>query len=215
MEINRYIDYTLLKPEANLDSLLLLCREAIENNYHSVCVCPWMVKTASQRLKGTETNVCSVVGFPLGYNLTETKVSETIQLIKNGAEEIDMVANLSAFHSREFALVKADIKAAYEVCSGNGFPLKVILETGTLNFEQIRQLCVICAEVGVDFVKTSTGFATIHAELDKVKFMHEILPHRMGIKASGGIRTYEDALKFLSAGAKRIGTSSQIKNVVF
>ena len=212
MDINRNIDFTLLRQDAKLEDLFALCHDARENNFRAVCVHPWMVSKADELLDGTETSVCTVVGFPLGCNLTETKVEETLSLIKAGAEEIDMVANLSAFFSKNDSLVQHDIHAVFQVCQDKGVVLKVIIESGLLNLNQVRHICGICAEVGVDFVKTSTGFATVNAEIEKVMLMREILPKRIEIKASGGIKTYGDAIKFLGAGASRIGTSSLIKN---
>ena len=208
MQINRLIDHTLLKPEATREQILKLCEEARSHNFFSVCINPFNVEYASSILKGSEVCVCTVIGFPLGANTTETKVFETKQAIKDGAHEIDMVINIGAIKNKDWDYVRQDIKSVVNAAEKK--IVKVILETCLLNDVEKIKACELAASAGAHFVKTSTGFSTSGATLEDVKLMkRNILPH-MEVKASGGVRDLAAAKAFIEAGATRLGTSSGI-----
>lgn len=209
-ELSQYIDHTLLKPEATKDQIEKLCQEAIEHSFKSVCINPYYVPTAKKILFGKKPLVCTVIGFPLGMNTTEIKVKETEQAIDDGADEIDMVINIGAMVDGDYDTVKNDIKAIHEVTKDKNKLLKVIFETSKLNNDQIKKACEICFEIGVEFVKTSTGFGGGGATLEHVKLMRDTVGKEMGVKASGGVRDKESAMRMIEAGATRIGTSSGI-----
>lgn len=207
-DISKLIDYTNLKPTATESDIIKLCREAIRYNFYCVCVSPIYVKLCKSILKNTDVKVCSVVGFPLGNSTTNTKVFEAQEIIKNGADEIDMVINISALKSADFRRVYEDIKAVRRVTKGK--ILKVIIETCYLTNEEKIKVAKIVKKAKADFIKTSTGFGTYGAKVSDVKLIKSIVSNELGIKAAGGIKDKETALKMLKAGATRIGTSSLI-----
>ena len=217
---NQIIDYTYLKNDANVDRIKQICNEAKEFGFYSVCIKPDYVSYAKEFLKGSNVKVCTVISFPEGVNKTKEKMTETETAIINGADEIDMVMNYKLLkkatkiddevkRKEKLDIVKDDVAKIARICHGiNSVILKVIIESGELTLEQTKLSCEICVDAGVDFVKTSTGFAKKGAEEDKVKFMRRILPDSVKIKASGGIRTLEDIQRFVKVGADRVGTSA-------
>ncbi|NPV85404.1 MAG: deoxyribose-phosphate aldolase [Anaerolineae bacterium] len=207
------IDHTLLKPDATPDQIAQLCFEARKYNFASVCVNPTHVALCSQLLKGSPVKVCTVIGFPLGATSTEVKVFETKQAIQNGAGEIDMVINIGALKARDLELVARDIRSVVETSHNAGAIVKVIIETALLTDEEKTIACLISKEVGADFVKTSTGFASGGATVEDVALMRRVVGPDVGVKASGGIRTREDAENMVKAGATRIGASAGVKIV--
>ena len=208
MKLNKYIDHTLLKPDASQEQIETLIEEAKKYDFASVCVNPTWVSFAAQSLKGTDVKVCTVIGFPLGANTPELKAFETSDAIQNGANEIDMVINIGALKSRNFDLVERDIRAVVEAAKGT--LVKVIIETCLLTDDEKVKACQIAQKAGADFVKTSTGFSTGGATVEDVALMRKTVGPDMGVKASGGARSYEDALAFIKAGATRIGASSGV-----
>ena len=208
MKLNKYIDHTLLKPDASQEQIETLIEEAKKYDFASVCVNPTWVNFAAQALKATDVKVCTVIGFPLGANTPELKAFETSDAIQNGANEIDMVINIGALKSRNFDLVEKDIRAVVEAAKGT--LVKVIIETCLLTDDEKVRACQIAQKAGADFVKTSTGFSTGGATVEDVALMRKTVGPDMGVKASGGARSYEDALAFIKAGATRIGASSGV-----
>ncbi|NCU17459.1 deoxyribose-phosphate aldolase [Pallidibacillus pasinlerensis] len=209
MEIAKYIDHTLLKPEATKDQIEKLCAEAKQYNFASVCVNPTWVKLASELLEGTDVKVCTVIGFPLGANTPETKSFESVNAVTNGATEVDMVINIGALKSGNTELVQKDIEAVVNAVKGKAL-VKVIIETSLLTYEEKRIACELSVKAGADYVKTSTGFSTGGATVEDIKLMRETVGPDIGVKASGGVRTAEDAKAMIEAGATRIGASSGI-----
>jgi deoxyribose-phosphate aldolase len=209
-DIARLIDHTLLKPEATADKIAKLCAEARENSFASVCVNPYWVGVAEKELAGSVVSVCTVVGFPLGANTTATKVFETGKALASGAQEIDMVINVGALVGGENSAVLHDIRAVVEESHAAKAIVKVILETCLLNEEQKITACKLCVDAGADFVKTSTGFSTGGATVEDIALMRKIVGPALGVKASGGVRSYADVMKMVDAGATRIGTSSGV-----
>ena len=208
MKLNKYIDHTLLKPDASQEQIETLIEEAKKYDFASVCVNPTWVSFAAQALKATDVKVCTVIGFPLGANTPEIKAFETSDAIQNGANEVDMVINIGALKSRNFDLVERDIRAVVEAAKGT--LVKVIIETCLLTDDEKVKACQIAQKAGADFVKTSTGFSTGGATVADVALMRKTVGPDMGVKASGGARSYEDALAFIKAGATRIGASSGV-----
>lgn len=212
MELNKYIEHTLLKQDATADDVMKLLKEAREYNFLGVCVNPCNVKFAKQYLKDTDIKVVTVIGFPLGQATTESKVLETIDAVKNGADEIDMVLNDGKLKDGDFDYIVNEISAIKTAAQGH--VLKVILETDLLTQAEIKRACELCVEGGADFVKTSTGFVKngVGAKVEDVKLMYETVhASGLGVKASGGIRDKEAALNMINAGATRLGTSSGVK----
>ena len=209
MKYNKLIDHTLLKQDASPEQILKLCEEAKEHDFMSVCVNPAYVPLAAEALKGSDVKVCTVIGFPLGMNLTRTKVEEAQLCIKQGADEIDMVINVGMLKSHNDDYVEAEI-AELKAVAGEKV-LKVIIETCLLTDEEKVRACLLAKNAGADFVKTSTGFSTGGATVHDVKLMRETVGPDMGVKASGGVRTHEDLLAMVEAGANRIGTSNGVK----
>ena len=211
MDLNRYIEHTLLKQDATGEELLKLFEEAKKYDFKGVCVNPINVAAAKKYLKDTGVKVVTVVGFPLGANVSEVKAFETQKAVQDGADEIDMVINVSKLKDRDYDFVKKDIETVKEACADR--PLKVILETDLLAKDEIKKACELCIEAKADFVKTSTGFVKngVGAKVEDVKLMSDIVkPCGLGVKASGGIRDKEKALALVSAGADRLGTSSGV-----
>ena len=208
MKLNKYIDHTLLKADASQEQIETLIEEAKKYDFASVCVNPTWVNFAAQALKATDVKVCTVIGFPLGANTPELKAFETSDAIQNGANEVDMVINIGALKSRNFDLVERDIRAVVEAAKGT--LVKVIIETCLLTDDEKVKACQIAQKAGADFVKTSTGFSTGGATVEDVALLRKTVGPDMGVKASGGARSYEDALAFIKAGATRIGASSGV-----
>lgn len=210
--LNKHIEHTLLKQDAKLEDFIKLFKEAKEHNFLGVCINPAYVKLAKEYLNETDVKIVTVVGFPLGANRPDVKAFETSRAVEDGADEIDMVINVTAIKNQDYDFVIKDIKAVKEACKNK--PLKVILETDLLTKEEIKKACELCIEAKADFVKTSTGFVKngVGAKAEDVKLMYEtVSPYRLKVKASGGIRDKETALKMLDAGAERLGTSSGVK----
>jgi deoxyribose-phosphate aldolase len=204
----RYVDHTLLAMDATEEQIAKLCEEAQQHNFYAVCVNSGYVPLAAHLLQESEVKICSVIGFPLGAGLTVTKAFEAKAAIAAGAQEIDMVINVGWLKSGLLDEVKADIAAVREVCAA--IPLKVILETCLLSDAQLVQVCEMCRELDVAFVKTSTGFSTGGAREEHVKLMRATVGSEMGVKASGAVRDRATAEKMIKAGATRIGTSSGV-----
>lgn len=202
------IDHTLLKPEATLDEIKKVCEEARKYHFATVCVNSVYVGTVAELLRGSKTKAIAVVGFPLGAASTASKAFEARESIRAGAQEIDMVINIGALKSRDYGLVLEDIRAVVE--ASKPYPVKVILETSSLNDDQKVISCALSKAAGAAFVKTSTGFASGGATAEDIALMRRVVGPDMGVKASGGIRTYEDAAKMIAAGASRIGASASI-----
>ena len=205
------IDHTLLKPDATPDQIAQLCFEARKYGFASVCVNPAWVSLCAQLLQGSPVKVCTVIGFPLGASATEVKVFETQNAIDQGATEIDMVINIGALKARDLELVARDIRGVVEASHARGAIVKVIIEAALLTDEEKTIACLLSKEAGADFVKTSTGFASGGATVHDVALMRRAVGPEMGVKAAGGVRTYEDAEKMIKAGATRIGASAGVK----
>lgn len=208
-ELAGYIDHTLLKPEAVVSQFEQLCNEAVKYKFKSVCVNSSWIPFVAKKLRGTKVKICSVIGFPLGEMDTRSKAFEARNAIGNGAEELDMVINVGALKSGNLKLVEEDIRAIKRACRSTTV-LKVILETGLLTDEEKIIACEIARKAGADFVKTSTGFSGSGATVHDVALMRRIVGPHMGVKASGGIRTYNQAMALITAGANRLGCGSSI-----
>ena len=206
MEMNKYIDHTLLKADATYDKIETLCQEAKEYDFASVCVNSYWVKTCAELLKDTDVKVCTVIGFPLGAMSIKAKAFETSTAIEDGASEVDMVINIGELKAGHYDAVLEDIKAVVEAAKGNC--VKVILENCLLTKEEIVKACELCVEAKATFVKTSTGFSTSGATVEDVKLMKDTVKNACLVKAAGGVRTHEDMVKIVEAGADRIGTSA-------
>jgi len=207
MKIAEYIDSTNVKPNAKKEDIIKLCRDAVKYKFRGVCISPTWVKLAKQILRKENIKVITVIGFPFGYSLT--KEEETRKAVNDGVDEIDMVMNISAFKSKKYKFVEEDIKRVVKVAEGRN--VKVIIECCYLNKEEKIKACKIAKRAGAKFVKTSTGYGKWGARLSDVRLMRKAFGE--GVKAAGGIRTYEQALKFLKAGASVIGTSTAVKIV--
>lgn len=208
MKLNKYIDHTILKPETTQEQVEKILSEAKEYDFASVCVNPTWVSLAAESLKDSDVKVCTVIGFPLGANTSAVKAFETEDAIANGADEIDMVINVGALKAGNDALVLDDIKAVVDA-SGDKL-VKVIIEACLLTDDEKVRACQLSKEAGADYVKTSTGFSTGGATVADVALMRKTVGPDMGVKASGGARSYEDAIAFIEAGASRIGASSGV-----
>jgi deoxyribose-phosphate aldolase len=209
VEIAKYIDHTNLKSTATKADIIKLCVEAKEYGFASVCVQSCYAELAAKKLSGSDVKVCCTIGFPLGTNSTESKAFEAEDAVNRGAKEIDMVVNVGAVKDADWEYVKSDIRAVREAIGGNGI-LKVIIEACLLTDEEKIMACRTAAEAGAEFVKTSTGFSTGGATEHDVKLMRETVGQRLGVKAAGGIRNFEQAVKMIEAGASRIGASAGI-----
>lgn len=210
--IAKKIDHTLLKADATKDQIMKLCKEAKEYSFYSVCVNPTWVKEAANQLEGSDVEVCTVIGFPLGASTTETKVFEAKIAIENGAVELDMVINIGQLKAQDHDAVEEDIQAVVRAAAGKAL-VKVIIETSLLTDEEKVRACELSVKAGADYVKTSTGFSSGGATVEDVKLMRETVGPDTGVKASGGVRDKKDALAMIEAGASRIGASSGIKIV--
>lgn len=209
-DIAKMIDHTLLKPEATVEQVNTLCSEAKKFNFASVCINPAYVTLCAHLLKDTNVRVCTVIGFPLGATTTETKAFETENVIRNGATEVDMVINVGRLKSKEYAMVENDIFAVVSQAKRHNVLTKVILETGLLTDEEKVIACMLAKRAGADFVKTSTGFSKGGATAADIALMRYVVGNSMGVKASGGVRTREDALAMVASGADRIGASASV-----
>lgn len=210
MDIRKLIDHTLLKPDASEEAIKSICDEAKEHGFKSVCVNPSRVGLVAAELEGSEVLPCCVIGFPLGATLPEVKAFEAAAAIEEGAKELDMVINIGAAKDGNWELVKKDIEAVVTAANGEA-AVKVIIETCLLTDEEKVLACQCAMEAGADFVKTSTGFSTGGATEQDVALMRKVVGDNLGVKASGGVRTPEDAEKFIKAGASRLGTSNGVK----
>lgn len=210
MNINKLIDHTALKPNTNKESILKLIAEAKTYDFASVCVNPCWVALAHQELKDTDVKVCTVIGFPLGANTTEVKVFETKDAIEKGAQEIDMVINIAMLKDKEYDYVENEIHQIVEAAKDKAI-VKVIIETCLLTDEEKIKACELSQKAGADFVKTSTGFSTGGATVHDIALMRKTVGAEMGVKASGGVHTHEEALAMVEAGATRIGASAGVK----
>jgi len=209
-ELAKYIDYTLLKPTATTDEIDSLCKEAKEYGFWSVCVGPEYVKRCATNLKGTGVKVCTVVGFPLGFDDPGVKLVETKDAIEDGVDEVDMVMNLSGFKSGDFEQVSGEIREVAECCKTHGKLLKVIIECCYLTDEEKAKAARLVEDAGADFVKTSTGFGSGGAKVQDVVLLKKNIG-RIKIKAAGGIQSLGQALEMIQAGADRLGTSHGVK----
>lgn len=208
MKLNKYIDHTILKPETTQEQVEKILAEAKEYDFASVCVNPTWVALAAESLKDSDVKVCTVIGFPLGANTSAVKTFETKDAISNGADEIDMVINIGALKTGNYDLVLEDIKAV--VAASGDKLVKVIIEACLLTDDEKVKACQLSQEAGADYVKTSTGFSTGGATVADVALMRKTVGPDMGVKASGGARSYEDAIAFIEAGVSRIGASSGV-----
>lgn len=205
----KYIDHTILNADATEKDIQRICIEAKEYNFKTVCINPGWVDYAAHLLKGTDVGITTVIGFPLGANTSEIKAAEAKQAVEKGVSDVDMVINIGALKNEDYTTVLNDIKAVVDAVDGKAI-VKVIIETSLLNKTEKIRVCELAKQAGADFVKTSTGFSTGGATLDDVKLMRATVGPKMGVKASGGVRSYEDAVAMIEAGATRIGASSGI-----
>lgn len=208
MNLAKYIDHTILKPNAQKEQVLKLCAEAKEYSFASVCVNEYYTKLVSEALAGTDVMTCTVIGFPLGASDSKVKAFETARAVEVGADEIDMVLNIGAMKDKEYDYVRGDIKAVVDAAGGK--TVKVILETCLLEKDEIKKACELSVEAGAHFVKTSTGFSTGGATVEDVTLMKKTVGDAAKVKASGAVRDYETAVKMIEAGAERIGASAGI-----
>jgi deoxyribose-phosphate aldolase len=205
------IDHTLLKPEASRDDIRKLCQEAVRFGFASVCINPWNVPLAAELVRGSKVKVCTVIGFPLGATLSQVKIHEAEEAIKLGAQEVDMVLNIGALKSGQDEVVESDIRGVVEAAHRGGAICKVIFETSLLTNEEKVRAAFASKRAGADFVKTSTGFSTGGATAEDVALMRTAVGSAIGVKASGGVRTFDDLKKLVCAGATRIGASASVK----
>ncbi len=210
MDIAPYIDHTVLKPETTDSEIERLCREARESSFAAVCVPPVYVRYARQLLQGTSVKIATVVGFPFGYSCTSAKLAEIDQALLDGADELDVVHNLAHLKNGAYNLLEKEIAACIQPVHAAGKTLKLIIESGILSDDEIKRCCELYKKHNVDFLKTSTGYAPIGATVHAVELIRANSPDRMGIKASGGIRTFSFAKELIEAGATRLGCSASM-----
>ncbi|MEH6892532.1 deoxyribose-phosphate aldolase [Bacillus sp. JJ864] len=213
MNIAKLIDHTVLKPDTKKEDVIKVLEEAKKYNFASVCINPTWVKLAAEELAGHDVDVCTVIGFPLGANTTETKVFETKDVIAKGATEVDMVINVGALKDGDNEFVEKDIYEVVQAAKGKAL-VKVIIETCLLTDEEKVRACQLAVKAGADYVKTSTGFSTGGATAEDIALMRKTVGENVGVKASGGVRTREDAEKMVEAGASRIGASASVAIVL-
>lgn len=207
--IANMIDHTVLKAFSSKEDVIKVCKEAKEYGFFSVCINPTHIELAKKELEGSKVKVCTVIGFPLGANTSEVKAFETKDAIAKGAHEVDMVINIGALKDKNYDLVYNDIKAVVDAANKEAL-VKVIIETCYLTDEEKKIVCELSVKAGADYVKTSTGFGTGGSTPEDIKLMRDVVGPNIGVKASGGVRTTEDALKVIDAGASRIGASASI-----
>jgi len=210
MNVAKYIDHTLLKPEADKKSVEKLCGEALEHGFYSVCINGCRVKYAADLLNPSDVKVCAVIGFPLGACTTKNKICEARDVIESGADEIDMVMNVGKFKDGNYEYILKDIESVVAVAHSSNILVKVILETCLLSNDEIIKACDLCVKAGADFVKTSTGFNKEGATLEAVAVMKKAVGDKAKVKAAGGVRNYQNAIDFIGAGADRLGCSSSV-----
>jgi deoxyribose-phosphate aldolase len=213
LPINKYIDHTVLKPTCLVADIHKLCDEAKQFEFAAVCVPPNFVKLAKEYITGSEVKVATVIGFPFGYSATEAKIAEIILAMLDGADELDIVANISAIKNADWAYIADEINHIMPIVRSKGKTVKIIIESGVLTNEEIIACCDIYGAAGIDFLKTSTGYAEKGASVETVKLFRKHLPAAIQIKASGGIRDYETAKQMIEAGATRIGCSAGVSIV--
>jgi deoxyribose-phosphate aldolase len=209
MNIASYIDHTVLKPTTILQEVETCCSEAVQYKFAAVCIPPYYVKAAASKLPGTGVNLATVIGFPFGYSAASAKKEEMLEAISDGANEIDMVINIAALKNNDWATLENEI-ALLMAAKPAGIVMKTIIESGILTDEEIIKCCSLYAKVGVDYVKTSTGYAEKGASVEAVQLMRQHLPSSVKIKASGGIRTFDFANELVKAGADRLGCSAGV-----
>jgi deoxyribose-phosphate aldolase len=208
------IDHTLLKPEATPAEIEQICKEAIEFDFASVCINPSFVMLAKERLRGSNVKVCTVIGFPLGATTTNSKIHEAEEAIASGAQEVDMVINIGRLKSRDYDYVENEIREIANLSHSKSVITKVIIETCLLTDEEKEKACLLAKNAAADFVKTSTGFGKGGATTEDVALMRKVVGSGMGVKASGGVRSYGDAIRMIGSGATRLGTSSGVKIIL-
>ncbi len=213
MSLNQYIDHTLLKPTALIQDIQKLCDEAIQYKFAAVCVPPPMLKIAKQQLNNSTVKLATVIGFPFGYSAIEAKMAETLLAIVDGADELDIVINLIALKNNDWAYLANELNHLLPVIHQKNKVAKIIIESGVLTDDEIIKCCGLYGAAGVDFLKTSTGYAATGATIHAVEIMKKHLPAGVQIKASGGIKTYQYAKQLIDAGAMRIGSSSGVQIV--
>jgi len=213
MQLNKYIDHTLLKPTALIADIERLCKEALQYNFAAVCVPPPFIKTAKKQLENSSLKVATVIGFPFGYSAIEAKLAETLLAIVDDADELDVVINLTALKNNDWQYLSNEINHILPVVKQNNKVIKVIIETGVLTDAEIIRCCELYGAAQVDFLKTSTGYAEQGATIQAVQLMRSHLPAHVQIKASGGIKTYQFGKELINAGATRLGCSSSIEIV--
>lgn len=211
MHIAKYIDHTILKPTTTLPEIEKLCNEAIQYQFAAVCVPPLFVKKAKELVKDTPVKVATVIGFPFGYSAIEAKVAEIVLAIVDGADELDMVINISAIKNNDWQFLANEINTVLPIIRNRNGIIKVIIESGILTDDEIIKCCDIYGAAGVDYVKTSTGYAEHGASVHAVQLMRRHLSDSVKIKASGGIRTYQFAKELIDAGADRLGCSASVQ----
>jgi deoxyribose-phosphate aldolase len=213
LDLAKYIDHTLLRPDVTGDEIDVLCKEAVDNGFASVCINPYWVKRSAENLRGSDVKVCTVIGFPLGAMTSDVKAAETRKALRDGAREVDMVINVGALKSGQNDVVLKDIERVVDAAHEVGALTKVILETALLTDEEKVIASSLAKRARADFVKTSTGFGGGGATVYDVALMRETVGPDMGVKASGGVRTLEDAEDMIAAGATRIGASAGVQIV--
>jgi deoxyribose-phosphate aldolase len=211
MNLASYIDHTVLKADCNKQAIETLCNEALAHNFMAVCVPPYFVGIAQKLLEESEIKVATVIGFPMGYSAIPAKVEEIKRAIIDGVDELDVVVNISAIKNGDWAHVRNEVDSITRAAHLKGKIVKLIFETELLTNDEITQLCALCSEIGVDFVKTSTGFNGDGVKVNTIKLLRSHLVDQIKIKASGGISSREDAEKLIAAGANRLGSSSGVK----
>jgi deoxyribose-phosphate aldolase len=211
MNIAPFIDHTLLRPDATAADIRQLCTEALAAGFSAVCVPPVYVREAAQLVAGSSVKVATVVGFPFGYHLPAVKAAEAELAILGGADELDMVINLTALKSGDWRALETEIREMLEIVKLSSRGIKVIIESGILTTDELKQCCEFYGRFNIDFLKTSTGYAAAGATTGAVRLMHELLPSHIAIKASGGIRSYAFAKELIDAGASRIGSSASVQ----
>jgi deoxyribose-phosphate aldolase len=211
MNIASYIDHTLLRPTTLLSDVEKICNEAIDNKFAAVCIPPLFVKHAKQFLAGSNVKIATVIGFPFGYSAIEAKIAEIVLAIIDGADELDVVANIAAIKNNDWQFLASEINTIMPIIHKQQKVIKIIIESGILSEEEIIRCCDLYGIAGVDFLKTSTGYAEKGASVEAVKLMRANLPDHIQIKASGGIKTYQFAMELIAAGATRLGTSNSLQ----
>jgi deoxyribose-phosphate aldolase len=210
MNIAQYIDHTLLKPTTTIPDIKKLCEEALQYNFYAVCIPPPLVKNAKNALQAGTVKTATVIGFPFGYSIARAKLAEAQQAIQDGADELDVVINLVALKNKAWNYLELEMESIVEAAHQHNKLVKVIIESGVLTNDEIIKCCELYAKTGVDFLKTSTGYAEKGATVEAVQLMRRHLPAHIKIKASGGIRTFEQAEQYIKAGANRLGCSASV-----